>query len=114
LLKQEVADLRGANSRFAVGNRAQKNETDALHKRSDELAARFGQAQSRSDDTITRILQEFETLRKQNHAPPLGTPFSFNNRGEAQAGGAIWELMAQSGEAPIEFWKRACGDGTPR
>jgi hypothetical protein len=110
LLKQEFADLRGAHSSLAVENKAQKQEMDALLKWKDELVARFGQAKSRSDEAIKCILQEFETLRKQNHAPSLQKQFPFNNRGETPVSRVIWELMGKSSEANKrvfqESWRR--------
>jgi hypothetical protein len=55
LQQQEISDLRGANSSFAVGNRTQKKEIDALPKQPDELVAQFGQSRSRSAEAINRI-----------------------------------------------------------
>jgi hypothetical protein len=98
-LQQEVADLRRANSGVAAGNRAQRQEMDALHKQHDGLIARFAQAQWRSDDALNRILQELEIVRKQHNAAPLWKHFPFNNRRGTPAGGIIWQLMAKSVEA---------------
>jgi hypothetical protein len=66
-----------ANSRLAAENMAQKQEMGALHKRHDELIARFAEAQSRSEDAIKCILQQLGTLRKQNPAPPPQKQFLF-------------------------------------
>jgi hypothetical protein len=62
-LQQELGELRGANSRLSAKNRVQKQEKDALHKRSDELVALLAQAPLKSDDVTKHILQEFQAVR---------------------------------------------------
>jgi len=89
LLLQEVGDLHRANSRPAVENRVQQQETDALPKWHGELAARFAQAQSRLDEATRRILQELGTFGKQNYLPHPQKQFPCNNRGEMPASSII-------------------------
>jgi hypothetical protein len=60
-----------ANSGLEIENRAEKQEKDTLHKRDDELGARFALGQSRSGDAIKPILPEFAAFRKQNHPTSL-------------------------------------------
>jgi hypothetical protein len=50
-LQPEVADLREANLRLAIGSRAGKQETNGLYKRHDEFVAMFAH---RNENPMTR------------------------------------------------------------